>query len=162
MALRTVVLEGDEILTKKAREVAEITERTRLILDDMLETMRYYDGCGLAAPQVGILRRMFVAEHEDRVYELINPVILETGGEREEDEGCLSLPGMVGTVKRPQRVKIAGLDRYGQPVEYEAEDFLAKIFCHEYDHLDGILYRSKAKNFREIEAEAPEEEEGTE
>lgn len=158
MALRNVVLEGDEILRKKAREVTEITDRTREILEDMVETMRAHEGCGLAAPQVGILRRMFVAEYEDRVYRLINPTITETEGEVEEDEACLSLPGMIGTVKRPARIKIAGLDENGRPVEYEAEGFLAKAFAHEYDHLDGILYKDKATNFREMEAEEEPEE----
>ncbi len=160
MALRTVVLEGDEILNKRAREVTEVNDRVREILDDMIETMRAYDGCGLAGPQVGILRRLFVVEYEDQVYELINPVIEEMSGENESEEGCLSLPGLCGTVKRPTHVVMSGLDRWGKPVTYEANDFLAKAFCHEYDHLDGILYRSKAKNIHALPEGDEEEEAG--
>ena len=142
---------GDEALRKVCRPVTEITPRTLCLLDDMLETMRKNDGVGLAAPQVGILRRMFVVEWEEKVYELINPEILETSGSVCEDEGCLSLPGFFGEVERPAYVKIAGLNRQGEKVIYEGTGMLAKAFCHENDHLDGIPYWTKAKNLRRVE-----------
>lgn len=148
MALRKIVLEGDPILEKVAREVTQINDRILILLDDMLETMRYNDGVGLAAPQVGVLRRLFVVEWEDQVYELINPEILEMTGSVCEDEGCLSLPGYVGEVERPTYVKIAGINRKGERVVYEGTGMLAKAFCHEYDHLDGTPYWTKAKNLR--------------
>lgn len=156
MALRNIVTEGDEILKKKAREVSEVNDRIRLILDDMLETMREYDGVGLAAPQVGILRRMFIVELEDKVYELINPEFLEQKGSIIEEEACLSLPGMVGTVERPAFVRIKGMDRHGHSVEYEGEGLLAKAFCHEYDHLEGILFKDRAIKYWELGTEDEE------
>lgn len=151
MALRNIVLEGDEILRKKAREVAVVDDHIRMILDDMLETMKAHDGAGLAAPQVGILKRMFIAMVDGELIELINPKILETEGEQTEDEGCLSLPGMVGTVTRPEYIKIIGLDRNGQEVVYEGTGFMPIVLSHEYDHLDGILYTDKADNVREFD-----------
>lgn len=152
MALRNIVLEGDEILRKKCREVTQIDDRIRGILDDMLETMREYDGVGIAAPQVGIMRRMIVIEVEDgEVIELINPEILETRGSFGADEGCLSVPGYVGYVERPEYVKITGLDRYGNQVIHEGEGLKAVAFCHENDHLDGVLYVDKATDVRKAE-----------
>ena len=146
MALRNIVTEGDEVLRKKAREVTEINDRIKGIVEDMVETMRSQYGVGLAAPQVGILRRIMVVELEDVLYQLINPVIVETEGEQYEEEACLSVPGLTGRVKRPKYVKIKGLSPEGLPVEYEGEDLLAVAFCHECDHLDGILYTDKADN----------------
>ncbi len=158
MALRNVVEEGDPILRKKCREVDVVDDRIRGILDDMLETMRYYNGVGIAAPQVGLLKRMFIIEPEEgKVIELINPVMVETRGSAFEDEGCLSVPGLVGTVERPEYIRIKGLDRNGNPVEYEAEGFEATAFCHEYDHLEGILYIDKATNIRDAEEAAEEQ-----
>lgn len=151
MALRNIVFEGDEILRKRAKKVTEINDRIRMILDDMYETMKNKDGCGIAAPQVGILKRMFIAEVEGQVYELINPEILESDGVQSDDEGCLSVPGMIGTVERPEYLKIKGLNRDGEEVVYEADGYLAVVFSHEYDHLDGILYIDKATNVREYE-----------
>ena len=148
MALRNIVYEGDEILRKRAREVTEINDRIRMILDDMLETMRAQNGAGIAAPQVGILKRMFVAEADGETIELINPEILETEGVQEEDEGCLSVPGLIGTVERPAYIKMKGLNREGQEVIYEGTGFLPVVLSHEYDHLDGILYTDKASNIR--------------
>lgn len=154
MALRNIIVEGDEILRKKCREVTEVDERIQLILDDMLETMRAYNGVGIAAPQVGILKRMFIIEVEEGdVIEMINPEIIETRGAVWEDEGCLSLPGLIGMVERPEYVKIKGLDRFGNEVVHEAEGFKAVAFCHENDHLDGILYTDKAKDVRDAEEE---------
>lgn len=157
MALRNIVVEGDEILRKRAREVTEINERICEILDDMLETMRASDGLGLAAPQVGIMRRMFIVETEPgEIVELINPEIVETEGLEEGDEGCLSVPGYIGTVARPTYVKIKGLNRKGEEVVHEGRGLTAVAFCHENDHLDGILYSDKAKNLRPIPEEGEE------
>ncbi len=157
MALRNIVLEGDEILRKKAREVTEVNDKIRMMLDDMLETMRASNGAGLAAPQVGIFKRMFVAEVDGEIIELINPEILETEGVQTEDEGCLSIPGMIGTVERPAYIKMRGLDRYGQETVYEGTGFLPIVLSHEYDHLDGILYTDKATNIREADHDRDED-----
>ena len=147
MALRNIVTEEDPVLRKKSRPVTEVNDRIRTILDDMAETMHAAYGVGLAAPQVGILRRMFVVQVDDEhLYELINPEIVETDGDQYGEEGCLSVPGYVGLVHRPEHVKIRGLDRNGKPVEYEGEGLLARAFMHEYDHLDGIIYTDKADN----------------
>lgn len=161
MALRNIITEGDPILRKKCREVDNVNDRIRMILDDMVDTMRDAYGVGLAAPQVGIMRRMFVAEPEpDEVYYFVNPEIISTEGEQEYNEGCLSVPGLVGTVKRPQKIRIRGLDRDGNPQEYEFEGFHAIVMCHETDHLDGILYTDKATAMYDAEQiEAAEEEE---
>lgn len=159
MAIRKIVVEGDPILRKKCREVAEVNDRIRETLGDMLETMRAQFGVGIAAPQVGIMRRMFVAEPEpDVVYYMINPVILEQSGSQIGDEGCLSIPGTLGSVERPDYIKIEALDIDGEKHTYEFHDFFARVMCHEYDHLDGILYTDKATNIREA-TEADYEEE---
>jgi len=157
MAIRNVVLEGDEILRKKCREVTEVTDRIRMIMEDMLETMRSEYGVGIAAPQVGIMRRMFIAEPEPgRVYYMINPVILEQSGADPGDEGCLSVPGKIGTVTRPDYIKIEALDLSGDKQTYEFHDFDARVMCHEYDHLDGILYIDKAVNIRDADEDYQE------
>ena len=149
MAIRKVVLEGDEILRKQCREVTEVNDRIRMTMEDMLETMRAEVGAGIAGPQVGVLRRMFVAEPEPgRVYYMINPVITEQSGSQSGDEGCLSVPGLIGTVERPERIKMKALDLDGNEQEYEFEGWDATVMCHEYDHLDGILYIDKATNIR--------------
>ncbi len=148
MALRNIVEEGDPILRKRCKEVAELTPRLKELLDDMVETMRASDGVGLAAPQVGVLRRLAVVELDDKLYELINPEIVEAQGDCYDDEGCLSVPGKIGKVHRPERVIVSSLDREGRSVSYEAEGLLARAFCHEIDHLDGILYTDKAEDIR--------------
>ena len=158
MALRNIVQKGDEILGKRCREVGEVNDRIRLILDDMVETMRQARGVGLAAPQVGILRRMFVAEPDpqaepEQVYYFINPEITMEEGCVEGEEGCLSVLGYSGTVDRPERIIIKGLDRDGNPQEYTFEGFEARVMCHEYDHLEGILYVDRAKDVYEITEE---------
>ena len=159
MALRTIVTEGDPVLRKKCRPVGEVTDRIRMILDDMVETMRFADGVGLAAPQVGIMRRMFVAEPEpEEVYYFVDPEIIEQEGEEEGNEGCLSVPEMVGTVVRPAKITIRGLDRDGNPQEHTFEEFRARVMCHEYDHLEGILYPDKALKMYHVDPDAPEEE----
>lgn len=152
MALRNIVLDGDPILRKTCRPVDKVDDRIRMILDDMIETMRDAQGCGLAAPQIGMMRRMFVAEPvEGEVYCFVNPEIITLEGEQECVEGCLSLPGYQGTVMRPQKVKIKGLDYNGEEQEYEFEGFHANVICHEFDHLEGILYKDKAETFYRIE-----------
>ena len=157
MALSNVGLEGDEILRKKCREGTEVTDRIRMTMEDMLETMRSEYGVGIAAPQVGIMRRMFIAEPEPgRVYYMINPVILEQSGADPGDEGCLSVPGKIGTVTRPDYIKIEALDLSGDKQTYEFHDFDARVMCHEYDHLDGILYIDKAVNIRDADEDYQE------
>ena len=158
MALRKVVVRGDEILSKRCREVSEITDRIRETLDDMVDTMREELGVGLAAPQVGVMRRMFVAEPEPgRVYYMINPEIYFEEGSEEEYEGCLSVPGLIGIVERPQKIKIRALDRDGVEQDYEFEGFDARVMCHENDHLNGILYTDKAHDIRSAEPQSDED-----
>ena len=136
---------GDEVLRKVCRPVEEITPRILTLLDDMTETMRAADGCGLAAPQVGILRRIVVIEVEEgKVIELINPKIIATAGEQEGPEGCLSVPGRQGIVKRPKHVTVRATNRHGEVFEMSGSDLLARAFCHELDHLDGKLYIDRA------------------
>ena len=154
MALRNVVIEGDEILRKHCREVTEITDRIRQTMEDMLETMRNSSGVGTAAPQVGVMRRMFVAEPEPgRVYYMINPVILEQSGSETDNEGCLSVPGLIGTVERPSHIRMEALDLDGVKHVYDFDGFDARVMCHENDHLDGILYIDKATDIRDAEYE---------
>ncbi|MDR2295762.1 MAG: peptide deformylase [Clostridiales Family XIII bacterium] len=159
MALRRIVTEGDDILRKRSKEVAAVNERILTLLDDMWETLEENNGVGLAAPQVGILRRVAVIdtgkdEEESGVrLELINPRIVEADGETEADEACLSIPGMVGAVTRPARVKVEAVDRRGEPFAIEGEGLLAKALCHELDHLDGILFVDRASSVRPIEDE---------
>ena len=146
MAILQILKEGDETLRKHSRPVDEITPRILTLLDDMTETMREANGCGLAGPQVGVLRRIVVCECEPgQVIELINPVITSTSGEQCEVEGCLSLPGKNGIVKRPAKVTVEALDRNGVKKRYRADGLLARCFCHEIDHLDGMLYPDKAE-----------------
>ena len=132
---------GDEVLRKTCRPVDAITPRIHTLLDDMTETLRAADGCGLAAPQVGILRRIVVIEVEPGVvHEFINPKIVAFSGEQEGQEGCLSVPGRWGITRRPQHVTVEALDRHGNTIQVTGHDLLAKAICHELDHLDGKLY----------------------
>jgi peptide deformylase len=138
---------GDECLRKVCRPVDAITPRIITLLDDMVETMRAANGCGLAAPQVGVLRRIVVVEVEEgTVYELINPRIVAYSGEQEGQEGCLSVPDQWGIVKRPMHVTVEAMNRQGEIVQYTGHELLARAFCHELDHLDGKLYIDIAKN----------------
>ena len=143
MAIRRILTEGDETLRKISRPVTEIDKRTKQLLDDMAETMYAADGAGLAAPQVGVLRRLVVIDVGEGLLELINPVIVKTEGSMVNPEGCLSIPGRRGTVERPERVVAHALNRKGQTIEVEGTEFLAMALCHEIDHLDGILYTDK-------------------
>ena len=144
MAMREIRVQGDPILEKACRPVENMTPRLETLIQDMLETMEDADGVGLAAPQVGILRRIAVINVDgENSYVFINPEIIEQEGEQTGDEGCLSVPGKVGTVTRPEKVKVRALDRNMQPFELEAEGLLARACCHEFDHLNGTLYTSK-------------------
>ena len=127
-----------------------------MILDDMLETMRENNGLGIAAPQVGILRRMFIVEVEDQLIEMINPEIIEVNGVQQGEEGCLSVPGLVGTVERPEYVKMSGLNRKGEKVEIEGSGLLAVALSHEFDHLEGVLFTEKATEIRDAIEESEE------
>ena len=141
MAKRKIIQYGDEILRRVCRPVDTITPQILTLLDDMAETMRADDGCGLAAPQVGILRRIVVIEVEEgHLIELINPKIIATAGQQEESEGCLSLPGQFGITRRPRHVTVRALDRNGKDFELSGSDLLARAICHELDHLDGKLF----------------------
>ncbi len=141
MAKLKIVKFGDPMLRKVSRPVTEITPRICTLIDDMIETMRSADGCGLAAVQVGVLRRIAVIETEEgKVYELINPKIIAFAGEQQENEGCLSNPGNYGITKRPKSVTVRAMDRSGKEYELTGSDLLARAICHECDHLDGKLY----------------------
>ena len=140
MALRTIRVQGDPVLTKKSRPVEQMTPRISELITDMLDTMYDAMGVGLAAPQVGILKRIVVIDVGEGPFVLIYPEILETGGEQTGDEGCLSVPGMAGQVTRPNYVKVKALDVNMNEVIYEGEELLARAFCHEIDHLDGKMY----------------------
>lgn len=145
MALRKVRIMGDEVLRKKCKEVKEVNDRTRVLIDDMFDTMYEENGVGLAAPQVGILKRIVVIDVGDQPLVFINPVILETSGEQTGDEGCLSLPGKSGVVTRPNYVKVRAFDEEMNEFELEGTELLARAICHECDHLDGILYVDKVE-----------------
>ena len=140
MALRTIGVQGDSVLTKKSRTVDKMTPRIGELITDMLDTMYDAMGVGLAAPQVGILKRIVVIDVGEGPIVLINPEILETSGEQTGDEGCLSVPGMAGQVTRPNYVKVKALDVNMEEQIYEGEGLLARAFCHEIDHLDGKMY----------------------
>ena len=141
MAVRQIRVIGDEILTKKCKPVKEMTKRTKDLIEDMFETMYQADGVGLAAPQVGILKRVVAIDVGDgNQYVLINPEIIEQSGEQTGYEGCLSVPGKTGIVTRPNHVKVRALDAEMNPFELEGEELLARAICHECAHLDGQLY----------------------
>lgn len=144
MAIRNLRFDGDPILRKTSKEVVEVTPKIVELLDDMLETMYAENGVGLAGPQVGVLKRIFVIDIGDGPMEFINPVIVEKSGSQTGSEGCLSLPGKVAEVTRPNYVVCEAFDRNMEPFRVEAEEFLARAICHEYDHLDGILYKDIA------------------
>lgn len=149
---------GDDVLRKTARPVAAINWRTKQLLEDMADTMYEANGVGLAAPQVGILRRVVVVDIGDGLVELINPEILEQSGSQIEVEGCLSIPGRRCTVERPQKVTVRALDRQGRSFVIEGEGLMAVALCHELDHLDGILYVDKM--IEDVTDEQPQEKEG--
>lgn len=153
MAIREILKEGDEFLLKKCRPVEKFDEKLHILLDDMIETLHDADGAGLAAPQVGVLRRVCIVDigDEDGVIELINPVIVRSSGHQRTGEGCLSCPGKYGITDRPKKVTVRAFDRNGKSFEISGEDLKAKAFCHEIDHLDGILFLTKVIEFYEPE-----------
>jgi len=159
MGLRQLRLNGDDILKKKAKPVMEITAGTLALLDDMWETLHETNGVGLAAPQVGVLRRIAVIDVEETKYELINPVIVAQEGTYESDEACLSVPGYCGDVVRPHKITVEAQSRDGESYTIEAEEYIASVFCHEIDHLDGVLYLDKATNVRPLEKDEDEDDE---
>lgn len=158
MALRNIRVMGDEMLGKVCREVKEVNDRTKELILDMLETMYEANGVGLAAPQVGVLKRIVVIDvtGEDPIV-LINPRITESSGEQTGYEGCLSVPGKTGVVTRPNYVKVVALDEEMQPIEIEGTELLARAICHEVEHLDGHLYVERVEG--ELMDQVPEEEE---
>lgn len=151
MAIRNIRKIGDEILRKKSRPVEEIDSKIITLLDDMADTMYHTQGVGLAAPQVGILKRIAVIDVGDGIIELINPEIIETSGEQTDKEGCLSVPGKYGIVSRPYKVTVRATDRDGNLFEITGEGLLARAFCHEIEHLDGYLFVDKVTEYVEVD-----------
>mgnify|MGYP001095581899 CR=1 FL=1 len=148
MAIRKIVTQGNPMLTKKCRQVTDFNGRLHQLLDDMKDTLAEAQGAGLAAPQVGVLRRaVIVVDDTDEMLELVNPEILSQSGEQAGPEGCLSVPGKWGMVSRPSRVRIRAQDRFGNWFEAEGEDLTARCFCHEIEHLDGHLYVEHIDHF---------------
>ena len=147
MAIRNLRYEDDEILRKRAREIEAIDDRIRQLAEDMMDTMHEYDGVGLAAPQVGILKRIIVIDlyEKDSQYVIINPEIISEKGEQCVDEGCLSFPNQFGKVKRPKEVVVTGIDINGKKIKIKAKDLLAQALSHEIDHLNGIVFTTKVE-----------------
>lgn len=147
MAIRNLRYEGDEILRKRAREIEVIDDKIKQLAEDMMETMHKWDGLGLAGPQVGVLKRIIVVDlyEEGTQFTLINPVIVKEKGNQEVEEGCLSFPNKFGKVERPKEVIVEGLDLTGKKVRIKAKDLLAQAFCHEIDHLNGVLFTDKVE-----------------
>ena len=143
MAKRTIVIEGDELLRKISKPVSKFDEKLAILLDDMRDTMRENDGCGIAGVQVGVLRRVFIIEAEGIYLEAVNPEILCATGEEKGLEGCLSVPNRRGNVIRPTKLTLKAFTRDGTPYEFVANDFLARVISHEFDHLNGVLYVDK-------------------
>lgn len=158
MAIRNVRIQGDPVLEKKCREVKEMTPRLLELINDMFDTMYEENGVGLAAPQVGILKRIVVIDIGEDPIVLINPVIEETSGEQRGYEGCLSLPGKSGIVTRPNHVRVRALDENMEEYVLEAEELLARAVCHECDHLEGIMYTSLVEGELYNNEDLPEEE----
>ena len=158
MAIRKIRELGDEVLTKQCKEVTKVNLRTKILIGDMLDTMYEAMGVGLAAPQVGILKRIVVIDVGEGPIVLINPEILETSGEQTGEEGCLSLPGKAGTVTLPNYVKVKALNEDMEEIELEGEGLLARAFCHEIDHLDGHMYVELVEgDLHDVQAEEAEE-----
>lgn len=146
MARRKIYLEGDETLRMVSKPVTEFDDKLGALIDDMIDTLIYADGAGLAAPQVGVLKRIFVATFDggSTIIEAVNPVIVKAKGRRIAPEGCLSIPHVSEKVARPRHVVVHAFDRHGNPIELKADGFPASCYCHEIDHLDGILFTDKA------------------
>ncbi len=154
MAIRMIREEGEAVLRKKCKPITEITPKIVELAEDMLDTMYEANGCGLAAPQVGMLKRLVVIDVGEGPVVLINPEIIETSGEQTGNEGCLSIPGKMGTVTRPNYVKAKAVDITGQNIIVEGEELMARALCHEIEHLDGILYIDKMEGeLMDVDAE---------
>ena len=147
MGLRKILTDKEPALHKVCKQVVNFDRKMHKLLDDMAETLEEANGAGLAAPQVGILRRVVVVDTGEGILELVNPELIETDGEQEGAEGCLSVPGKYGLVKRPYYAKVRAQDRFGEWFEAEGEEFIGRCFCHELDHLDGILYTQVMERF---------------
>ena len=159
MGLRKILTDKDPALHKVCKPVTAFDKKLHKLLDDMAETLEEANGVGLAAPQVGILRRVVIVDTGEEILELVNPILIETDGEQEGIEGCLSVPGRYGLVKRPMYAKVRAQDRFGDWYEAEGEELIARCFCHELDHLDGIVYTQVMDRFlteEELEAEMEE------
>ncbi len=159
MGIRKILTDKDPALHKVCKPVEKFDWRLHKLLNDMADTLAEANGVGLAAPQVGILRRVVIVDTGEEILELVNPTILETSGEQEGPEGCLSVPGKYGLVKRPYIAKVRAQDRYGEWFEAEGEELIARCFCHELDHLDGIVYTQVMERFLSEEELAYDEEE---
>ena len=160
MGIRKILTDKDPALHKICKPVEKFDWRLHKLLDDMADTLEEANGVGLAAPQVGILRRVVIVDTGEEILELVNPTIIETSGEQEGPEGCLSVPGKYGLVKRPYIAKVRAQDRYGEWYEAEGEEMIARCFCHELDHLDGIVYTQVMERFlSEEELQYDEDEE---
>ena len=159
MGLRKILTDKEPALHKVCKPVEKFDRKLHSLLDDMAETLEEANGVGLAAPQVGILRRVVIVDTGEGILELINPTLVETDGEQEGAEGCLSVPGKYGLVKRPYYAKVRAQDRYGEWFEAEGEELIGRCFCHELDHLDGILYTQVMERFLTEEELAAEDEE---
>lgn len=157
MALRQIRIDGDPILRKRSKVVEKIDDRLLELLDDMVETMRSANGIGLAAPQVGVLKRVIVIDIGEKPLKAINPVIAEKEGAIKDIEGCLSVPQMRGTVERPEKIKVMFMNEDGEQLVMEPSGYLARVFCHEIDHLDGILYTDMATDMYNESLEDDEE-----
>jgi len=154
MAIRKIRQDGDDVLRVKCKQVIEITDSIRSLIDDMFETMYSYDGVGLAAPQIGIVKRIVVIDDlQGNKFAMINPVIIDKEGEQDASEGCLSIPGWNGIVKRPAKVTVTYKDTDNKDCTVNAQDFLAVVMCHEIDHLDGILYKDIAVSMNKNDVE---------
>ena len=143
MAKRNILKMGDPILRKVARPVENFDEKLHVLLDDMIETLHFVGGLGLAAPQVGVLKRVCIVEYDDKLYELVNPVLVKSSGKCVDNEGCLSVVGFRGLVERPEKITVEYYDRHGKKHKQRAEGYFARVFLHEMDHLDGILFADK-------------------
>ena len=157
MALRKILNDQESALHKTCRPVEDFNSKLHILLDDMRETLIESGGVGLAAPQVGILRRVVLVDNGEEILELVNPTLVETDGEQEGPEGCLSVPGRYGLVKRPYYAKVRAQDRFGDWFEAEGEELIGRCFCHELDHLDGILYTQVMERFLTEEELAADE-----
>ena len=150
MAIRKIYHIGDDTLRQISKPVTEFDDKLSVLIDDMIDTLIYADGAGLAAPQIGVLKRIFVATFDggSTVIEAVNPVIVKAKGRRVAPEGCLSIPNVRDKVERPRHVVVHAFDRHGEPIELKADGFEASCFCHEIDHLDGILFTDRAESIK--------------